>query len=159
MVTPAPADDCALRMNRYRQSVPATSQRKRQGSTARRGLRACSACVRRRRSPPPRRGTKLGGNRGVKPTVKMRIQSAAARQQRASARAADITPPLAELQGGRHYVIETDRSRQARARGPGSSRGGYASNNTPLCGSYKTNKPWLPRFNRATAMREAQQHG
>jgi DNA invertase Pin-like site-specific DNA recombinase len=35
------------------------------------------------------RGTKLGGNRGVKPTVKMRIQSAAARQQRASARAAD----------------------------------------------------------------------
>jgi len=34
------------------------------------------------------RGTKLGGNRGVKPAVKMRIQSAVARQQRASARAA-----------------------------------------------------------------------
>ena len=33
------------------------------------------------------RGTKLGGNRGVKPAVKMRIQSAVARQQRASARA------------------------------------------------------------------------
>jgi hypothetical protein len=32
------------------------------------------------------RGTKLGANRGVKPTVKMRMQSAAARQQRASAR-------------------------------------------------------------------------
>jgi DNA invertase Pin-like site-specific DNA recombinase len=44
------------------------------------------------------RGTELGGNRGVKPTVKMRIQSAAARQQRASARAADIAPPIAELQ-------------------------------------------------------------
>ena len=27
------------------------------------------------------RGTKLGGNRGVKPTVKMRIQSAAGRQR------------------------------------------------------------------------------
>jgi hypothetical protein len=34
------------------------------------------------------RGTKLGSNRGVKPAVKMRIQSAVARQQRASARAA-----------------------------------------------------------------------
>ena len=44
------------------------------------------------------RGTQLGGDRGVKPTVKMRIQSAAARQQRASARAADIAPPIAELQ-------------------------------------------------------------
>ena len=85
------------------------------------------------------RDTKLGGNRGVKPTVKMRTKSAAAPQQRVSARVADITRPVAELQGGRHYVIETDRSRQARARGPGSSRGGYASNNTPLCGSYKTN--------------------
>ena len=44
------------------------------------------------------RGTKLGGNRGVKPTVKMRMQSAAARQRRAWARAADIAPPIAELQ-------------------------------------------------------------
>jgi hypothetical protein len=60
------------------------------------------------------RGTKLDGSRGVKPTVKMRIQSAAARQQRASARAADLTPPIAELQGGRHYVIKTDRSRAQR---------------------------------------------
>ncbi|HEY2529300.1 MAG TPA: hypothetical protein VGJ20_15360 [Xanthobacteraceae bacterium] len=34
------------------------------------------------------RGTKLGGNRGVKPTVKMHMQSAAGRQQRASARVA-----------------------------------------------------------------------
>jgi hypothetical protein len=44
------------------------------------------------------RGTELGGNRGVKPTAKMRLQFAAARQQRASARAADIVPPIAELQ-------------------------------------------------------------
>jgi hypothetical protein len=44
------------------------------------------------------RGTKLGGNRGVEPTMKMRIQSAAARQHCASARAADIAPPIAALQ-------------------------------------------------------------
>ena len=43
------------------------------------------------------RDTKLGGNRGVKPTVNMRKQSAAARQ-RASARAADIAPTITELQ-------------------------------------------------------------
>ena len=60
------------------------------------------------------RDTKLDGNRGVKPTVKMRTKSAAARQQRVSASAADITPPIAELQGGRHYVIKTDRSRAQR---------------------------------------------
>jgi DNA invertase Pin-like site-specific DNA recombinase len=44
------------------------------------------------------RGTKLGGDRGVKPTIKMRKQSAAARQQRASAKAAGIAPTIAELQ-------------------------------------------------------------
>jgi hypothetical protein len=36
------------------------------------------------------RGTKLGGNRGVKPIVKMRTNSAAARQQRASAKPVEL---------------------------------------------------------------------
>lgn len=45
-----------------------------------------------------KRGKKLGGNRGVKPTAKMRAASAAALQQRASTRAADIAPVIAELQ-------------------------------------------------------------
>jgi DNA invertase Pin-like site-specific DNA recombinase len=44
------------------------------------------------------RGTKLGGNRGVKPTAKMRALSTAARQQRADARAADIGPTIRALQ-------------------------------------------------------------
>jgi DNA invertase Pin-like site-specific DNA recombinase len=44
-----------------------------------------------------RRGVKLGGNRGVKPTAKMRAASAAALQARAAARAADIAPLIAEL--------------------------------------------------------------
>jgi DNA invertase Pin-like site-specific DNA recombinase len=47
-----------------------------------------------------RRGTKLGGNRGVKPTAKMRARSTAVRQQRADARAADIGPTIAALQAG-----------------------------------------------------------
>jgi hypothetical protein len=63
------------------------------------------------------RDTKLDDNRGVKPAVKMRIQSAAARLRRASARADYIAPPIAKLQGGRHYVIKTDRS--------GAQRQGY----------------------------------
>ncbi|MET4483039.1 recombinase family protein [Bradyrhizobium sp. F1.13.3] len=45
-----------------------------------------------------KRGKTLGGNRGVKPTAKMRAASAAALQKRASARAADIAPVIAELQ-------------------------------------------------------------
>ena len=40
-----------------------------------------------------RRGKKLGGNRGVKPTAKMRTRSTAVLQQRASARAADSAQP------------------------------------------------------------------
>jgi DNA invertase Pin-like site-specific DNA recombinase len=46
------------------------------------------------------RGTKLGGDRGAKPTAKMRKRSAAVRQQRASARADDIGPTIAEVQAG-----------------------------------------------------------
>jgi DNA invertase Pin-like site-specific DNA recombinase len=45
-----------------------------------------------------RRGTVLGGNRGVKPTAKMRARSTAVIQQRADARAADIAPTIASLQ-------------------------------------------------------------
>jgi DNA invertase Pin-like site-specific DNA recombinase len=46
------------------------------------------------------RGTQLGGDRGIKPTVKMRRKSAQARQQRALGRAADIAPTIAELRAG-----------------------------------------------------------
>jgi DNA invertase Pin-like site-specific DNA recombinase len=45
-----------------------------------------------------RRGVKLGGNRGVKPTAKMQKASTAALQARADARAADIGPTIKELQ-------------------------------------------------------------
>src|ERR1700730_11032114 len=45
-----------------------------------------------------KRGTKLGGNRGVKPTAKMRARSTAVLQQRADARAADIGPTVKALQ-------------------------------------------------------------
>jgi DNA invertase Pin-like site-specific DNA recombinase len=45
-----------------------------------------------------KRGTKLGGNRGVKPTAKMRALSRAALQKRADARAADIGPTVKALQ-------------------------------------------------------------
>lgn len=45
-----------------------------------------------------KRGVKLGGNRGVKPTAKMRALSAKAIQQRADARAADIAPTIKSLQ-------------------------------------------------------------
>jgi len=45
-----------------------------------------------------RRGTKLGGNRGVKPTAKMRARSTAALRKRADERAADIGPTVKALQ-------------------------------------------------------------
>jgi DNA invertase Pin-like site-specific DNA recombinase len=44
-----------------------------------------------------KRGVVLGGNRGVKPTAKMRARSRAVIQQRADARAADIGPTIAAL--------------------------------------------------------------
>jgi hypothetical protein len=78
------------------------------------------------------RGTKLDGNRGVRPTVKMRTKSAAARQQRASARAADITPPIAELQADgatsmRQFAATTARGEGARGpRAPGEASAGAA---------------------------------
>ncbi|WP_426442888.1 recombinase family protein [Bradyrhizobium genosp. P] len=45
-----------------------------------------------------KRGRKLGGNRGVKPTAKMQALSKAALQKRADARAADIGPAIKALQ-------------------------------------------------------------
>jgi len=45
-----------------------------------------------------KRGKKLGGNRGVKPTAKMRARSTAVLQQRADARAADVGPTIKSLQ-------------------------------------------------------------
>jgi DNA invertase Pin-like site-specific DNA recombinase len=45
-----------------------------------------------------KRGVVLGGNRGVKPTAKMRARSTAVKQQRADARAADIAPTIRNLQ-------------------------------------------------------------
>jgi len=45
-----------------------------------------------------RRGVKLGGDRGVKPTAKARKLAVAALQERAAAKAADIAPIIAELQ-------------------------------------------------------------
>jgi DNA invertase Pin-like site-specific DNA recombinase len=45
-----------------------------------------------------RRGTPLGGDRGVKPSAKTRAKAAAAVTARASARAKDIEPTIRELQ-------------------------------------------------------------
>jgi DNA invertase Pin-like site-specific DNA recombinase len=45
-----------------------------------------------------RRGVKLGGDRGVKPSTKMHKASQAAIQARADARASDVAPVIAELQ-------------------------------------------------------------
>ena len=45
-----------------------------------------------------RRGVKLGGDRGVKPTARARKLAAEALQARAAAKAADISPIIAELQ-------------------------------------------------------------
>ncbi|MCG2628293.1 recombinase family protein [Bradyrhizobium sp. WYCCWR 13023] len=45
-----------------------------------------------------RRGVKLGGDRGVVPTAKVRAKAVAALEKRAATRAADITPTIRELQ-------------------------------------------------------------
>jgi DNA invertase Pin-like site-specific DNA recombinase len=45
-----------------------------------------------------RRGKQLGGDRGVKPSAKVRAKAVAAIEARASTRAADIAPTIAELQ-------------------------------------------------------------
>jgi len=72
------------------------------------------------------RGTKLGGNRGVKPTVKMRIQSAAGRQQRAASRAADNSDYLRlrrRSRAGSALSTATSESRgSSRTRGDARSR-------------------------------------
>ena len=45
-----------------------------------------------------RRGVKLGGNRGVTPTTRMRKLAAEALQRRTAARVADLAPIIKELQ-------------------------------------------------------------
>jgi DNA invertase Pin-like site-specific DNA recombinase len=45
-----------------------------------------------------RRGVKLGGDRGARPTAKQRAIAIAVRQERADARAADLAPLVKELQ-------------------------------------------------------------
>lgn len=45
-----------------------------------------------------RRGKKLGGDRGVRPTLKTARKGAAATEKRAASRAADLAPTIAELQ-------------------------------------------------------------
>jgi DNA invertase Pin-like site-specific DNA recombinase len=45
-----------------------------------------------------RRGVKLGGDRGTKPTAKMRARAKAVLQERANDRAADIAPTIHKLQ-------------------------------------------------------------
>ena len=45
-----------------------------------------------------RRGVKLGGDRGARPTAKQRALAIAVRQDRADARAADLAPVVKELQ-------------------------------------------------------------
>jgi DNA invertase Pin-like site-specific DNA recombinase len=47
-----------------------------------------------------RRGTKLGGYRGVDPSKKARKQATESLQARAASRAADIAPVIKELQAG-----------------------------------------------------------
>lgn len=47
-----------------------------------------------------RRGTKLGGDRGVKPSAKTRSKAVAAIRERADGRAADLASTIAELQAG-----------------------------------------------------------
>src|SRR6201993_719845 len=47
-----------------------------------------------------RRGVKLGGDRGVAPTVKIRKLAVEVLRERAAARAADIAPVIAELHDG-----------------------------------------------------------
>src|SRR4051812_1668145 len=47
-----------------------------------------------------KRGVKLGGDRGVKPSAKVRAKALAAIEKRASTRAADLAPTIATLRAG-----------------------------------------------------------
>ena len=56
-----------------------------------------------------KRGKKLGGNRGVRPTAEMRARSTAVLKQRAATRAADYRPNDQKPAGGRRYKPEGHR--------------------------------------------------
>ena len=74
-----------------------------------------------------KRGKKLGGNRGVRPTAEMRARSTAVLKQRAATRAADIAPTIKSLlEGGatslraalKGSMQEASRPRADKAHGP-----------------------------------------
>lgn len=70
-----------------------------------------------------KRGVKLGGYRGAKPTAKMRARSTAVVQQRADARAADLASTIAALQANGATSLRAIAA-ALNARGIPTSRGG-----------------------------------
>jgi DNA invertase Pin-like site-specific DNA recombinase len=52
-----------------------------------------------------KRGVKLGGYRGAKPTARMRARSTAVVQQRADARASDVAPTIKAIQAAGHISL------------------------------------------------------
>jgi Resolvase, N terminal domain len=88
--------------------------------------RAISARTKAALAAAKARGTKLGGDRGVMPTSKMRKRSAAARQQRAASRAANNSDYLRLRQrsrAGSALSTATSESRgSSRSRGDARSR-------------------------------------
>ena len=70
-----------------------------------------------------RRGVKLGGDRGVVPTNKQRALAAAARQEKARARAADLAPVVQELQAVGSVTLRAI-AEGLEARGIPAARGG-----------------------------------
>jgi DNA invertase Pin-like site-specific DNA recombinase len=70
-----------------------------------------------------RRGKTLGGDRGVKPSAKVRAKALAAIEARASTRAADIAPTIAELQASGATSLRTIAA-GLNARGIETARGG-----------------------------------
>jgi DNA invertase Pin-like site-specific DNA recombinase len=52
-----------------------------------------------------KRGVKLGGYRGAKPTARMRARSTAVVQQRADARASDVAPTIKAIQAAGHTSL------------------------------------------------------
>jgi hypothetical protein len=60
--------------------------------------------------------SKLGGDRGARPTNKQRARAIAVRQEQARTRALDLAPTVKELQEGGRCVTVGHRSRPRRAR-------------------------------------------
>jgi DNA invertase Pin-like site-specific DNA recombinase len=75
-----------------------------------------------------RRGVKLGGDRGARPTAKQRAIAIAVRQERADARAADLAPLVKELQAAGSMSLRAIAARLDE-RGIPAARGGSWSAN------------------------------